>query len=140
MSGKSPWTPERVELLRRLRCVEGLDPRRIAKALTLTGHKFTRNAVIAKCDREGFEPPSKIPNTTKKAPVLHIDRSREIGAPRSDTNVRFIDKADWQCQMFVGGESHETGLVCGRAREDGKPYCKSCAAIAYEPEEKRRAG
>ena len=81
---QSPWTEERVALLRRLRA-EGVSCARIAAALSMTGHRFTRNAVIAKCDRLGLGKLESA-NVTKaqraKAlgravpPVLHIDRSR----------------------------------------------------------------
>lgn len=147
---KSPWTPERVAMLRQMRLVQGLSCLQCAKALSLTGHKFTRNAVVAKCDRLGLASPEARNLTRaqhakalgrKPQPPAVVDRSSEKGAPRSDTNVRFIDKADWQCQMFVGGESHDTGLICGAMREGEKPYCKACAKLAYEPitPPKRRA-
>lgn len=140
---ESPWTDERVDLLRRLRA-QGVACSKIAAALSMTGHKFTRNAVIAKCDRLGLTKDGRH-NLTRaqhaKAlgraipPVTAIDRSRERGAARGETNVRFIDKLDWQCLMFVGGESRETGLICGREREDGKAYCNLCCKLAYLPPE-----
>lgn len=130
------WTPEREGLLKIL-WAQGLSASEIAKRLG----GVTRNAVISKRDRMGLPGRDASAQRLTKAqaakslgksvPVLIIDRSRERGAQRGDTNVRFIDKADWQCQMFVGGESHETGLVCGVKREDGKPYCRFCCTIAY---------
>lgn len=143
----SGWTPDRENLLRIL-WTQGLSAAQIAKRLG----GVSRNAVIGKRIRMGLpERDGKAPRQTKaqyaKAlgqtlPVLlgHIDRSRERGAERGETNVRFIDKRDWQCMMFVGGESHETGLICGQERLDGRPYCIACSAIAYLPAEaKRRA-
>ena len=153
------WTPDRENLLRIL-WTQGLSAAQIAKRLG----GVSRNAVIGKRIRMGLpERDGKAPRRDAKTwtiaagtrvkaqyakalgqtlPVLlgHIDRSRERGAERGETNVRFIDKRDWQCMMFVGGESHETGLICGQERLDGRPYCIACSAIAYLPAEaKRRA-
>lgn len=145
---ETPWTPEREAMLRQMRTVQGLSCLQCARALSLTGHKFTRNAVVAKCDRMGLKAP-EARNVTraqlaqargqKAQPVLHIDRSREVGAPRGSWNVRFMDKDDGCCMMFVGGESHETGLICGRMRDGDRPFCKDCSRLAYVPEEKRAA-
>ena len=145
---ESPWTEERVELLRRLRA-QGVACSKIAAALSMTGHKFTRNAVIAKCDRLGLIKDGAR-NQTKQQyakalgraipPLIAEDRSRETGAPRGPWNVRFMDRDESTCLMFVGGESHETGLICGRAVFGDKPYCKACCKLAYlPPETKRRA-
>ena len=145
---ESPWTEERVELLRRLRA-QGVACSKIAAALSMTGHKFTRNAVIAKCDRLGLIKDGAR-NQTKQQyakalgraipPLIAEDRSRETGAQRGDWNVRYCDKSETHCVMFVGGESRETGLICGRKRQDGKPYCSECCKLCSEPAEaKRRA-
>jgi len=137
------WTPDRAEKLAML-WAKGLSASEIARQL---GNGITKSAVISKKDRMGL--PSRDESSPKiskaqaakslgTAPVFFVDRSREKGAARGDWNVRFIDKWDWHCLMFVGGESHETGLICGRPREEGKPYCKSCARIAYLPPEMKR--
>lgn len=137
------WSPDREALLKVL-WTQGLSASEIAKRLG----GVTRNAVIGKRIRMGLpERDGSAPRVTKaqaakslgkSVPVLIIDRSRERGAQRGETNVRFIDKADWQCQMFVGGESHETGLVCGLERLYDRPYCIACSAIAYLPPETKR--
>lgn len=146
---ESPWTEERVQLLRRLRA-QGVACSKIAAALSMTGHKFTRNAVIAKCDRLGLIKDGAR-NQTKQQyakalgraipPLIAIDRSRETGAQRGDWNVRYCDKSETHCLMFVGGESRETGFICGRIRQFDKPYCSACARLAYVPVEpvRRRA-
>lgn len=143
---QSPWTEERVELLRRLRA-QGVACSKIAAALSLTGHKFTRNAVIAKCDRLGLIKDGAR-NQTKQQyakalgravpPLIPIDRSRETGAPRGTHNVAFMHRDESSCLLFVGGESRETGLICGRPREEGRPYCSQCKRIAYLPPEPMR--
>lgn len=137
------WTADREALLKIL-WAQGLSASEIAKRLG----GVSRNAVIGKRIRMGLpERDGSAPRITKaqaakslgkSVPVLVIDRSRERGAARGDWNVRFMDKWDWHCLMFVGGESHETGLICGRPREEGKPYCADCSRIAYLPPEMKR--
>lgn len=69
---------------------------------------------------------------------LPIDRSRETGAARGPHNIAFKDRSEFSCLMFVGGESHDTGLICGREREDGKAYCNLCCKLCYLPPEMKR--
>ena len=142
----SGWTPDREALLKIL-WTQGLSANQIAKRLG----GVSRNAVIGKRIRMGLpERDSKSPRLTKAQAAkslgkfspqgLVIDRSRERGAPRGDWNVRFVDRTDSHCVMFVGGESHETGLICGRSTFGDKPYCTDCCKLAYlPPETKRRA-
>ena len=141
------WTPDRENLL----CIlwtQGLSASQIAKQLG----GVSRNAVIGKRIRMGLpERDSKSPRLTKAQAAkslgkfspqgLVIDRSRERGAPRGDWNIRFIDRDGSMCAMFVGGESHETGLICGRSTFGDKPYCTDCCKLAYVPVEpvRRRA-
>lgn len=137
------WTPDREALLKIL-WAQGLSAQQIAKRLG----GVSRNAVIGKRIRMGLpERDSKAPRLTKaqaakslgrSTPVLIIDRSRERGAPRGEWNIRFIDRTDSHCAMFVGGESRETGLICGRATFGEKPYCKDCCKLAYLPPEPMR--
>lgn len=142
---ESPWTEERVALLRRLKA-QGVSNPKIAKALTLTGHKFSRNAVGAKCDRLGIESPETNLSRAQLAaargksapPMMVVSNTRETGAPRGPHNVPFKDRDESACLLFVGGESRETGLICGRPREEGKPYCSQCRRIAYLPPEPMR--
>lgn len=140
----SGWTPDREALLKIL-WTQGLSANQIAKRLG----GVSRNAVIGKRIRMGLpERDSKSPRLTKAQAAkslgkfspqgLVIDRSRERGAPRGDWNVRFVDRTDSHCRMFVGGESHETGLICGREREDGKSYCNLCCKLCYLPPETKR--
>lgn len=137
------WTADREALLKVL-WTQGLSASEIAKRLG----GVTRNAVIGKRIRMGLpERDGSGPRLTKaqsakslgkSVPVLIIDRSREKGAPRGDWNVRFIDRTDSHCAMFVGGESHDTGMICGRSTHADKPYCKDCCKIAYLPPEQKR--
>jgi len=139
------WTPDREALLKIL-WTQGLSASQIAKRLG----GVSRNAVIGKRIRMGL--PERNNSTSKltkaqrakalgTAPpeVCNIDRSRERGAARGPHNIRFMDRNGSTCLMFVGGESHDTGFVCGRWREeDAKPYCKDCCKIAYLPPEMKR--
>ena len=140
----SGWTTDRENLLRIL-WTQGLSASQIAKRLG----GVSRNAVIGKRIRMGLpERDGSAPRITKaqaakslgkSAPqLISTDRSRERGAPRGDWNIRFIDRTDSHCSMFVGGESHDTGLICGRIRQFDKPYCSACARIAYLPPEMKR--
>ena len=139
------WTTDRENLLRIL-WTQGLSASQIAKKLG----GVSRNAVVGKIHRMGL-PLRETPHKQTKAehaknlgrvvpPVFFVDRSRETGAERGTWNVRYANKSDTHCMMFVGGESHETGLICGRAVFGDKPYCKACCKLAYlPPETKRRA-
>lgn len=143
----SGWTPERENLLKIL-WTQGLSASQIAKRLG----GVSRNAVIGKRVRMGLPERNNSTSKLTKAqrakalgnmapPLVFIDRSRETGAERGDWNVRYADKSETHCVMFVGGESRETGLICGRIRQFDKPYCSACARLAYVPAEpvRRRA-
>lgn len=137
------WTADREALLKIL-WAQGLSASEIAKRLG----GVTRNAVISKRDRMGLPGRDASAQRLTKAqtakslgksvPVLIIDRSRERGAQRGPHNIPFMDRDESTCLMFVGGESHDTGLICGAEREDGKPYCCNCKRIAYLPPETKR--
>lgn len=149
------WTPEREGLLKVL-WTQGLSASQIAKRLG----GVSRSAVIGKIHREELPKrggPShgnvkarrnmvengalRVRKSEPKPPLIPIDRSRETGAQRGDWNTRYCDKSEDQCVMFVGGESRETGFICGRIRQFDKPYCSACARLAYVPAEpvRRRA-
>ena len=140
----SGWTPDREALLKIL-WTQGLSANQIAKRLG----GVSRNAVIGKRIRMGLpERDASSPRLTKAqaakslgktTPVLIIDRSREKGAARGDWNIRFIDRNEYHCRMFVGGESHETGLICRMSRIEGKPYCRVCCTIAYRADAEQTA-
>lgn len=142
------WTPDREGLLKIL-WTQGLSASQIAKRLG----GVSRNAVIGKRVRMGL--PERNNSTSKltkaqrakalgTAPpeVCSIDRSRERGARRGPHNIAFKDRSERSCLMFVGGESRDTGFICGREREDGKAYCNRCCKLCYvpAPEMKRRVG
>lgn len=147
------WTPDRTHLLRQYRIVDGLSSGEIAKRINReTGSRFSRNAVIGKLIRLGIEPPVEVKGKRKNvskaqhaqargkaAPPMIFAPVRERGAPRGSHNIPFKDRNESTCLMFVGGESHDTGLICGRGAYGEKPYCKDCCKIAYLPPEKRRA-
>jgi hypothetical protein len=154
----SPWTEERIQLLRRLRLVEGLACSAIARALSLTGHKFTRNAVIAKCDRLGLQAPANLRGNRERQAVALANRQRQPkpvraakppkpvsepkppiawkraeGPARGDWNMPWSKHVDFKhCAMFIGEESGSQGLVCGKPATHGV-YCEHCAAFSYQP-------
>lgn len=138
------WTTDREALLKVL-WTQGLSASQIAKRIG----GVSRNAVIAKVHRMGL--PQRDNSTSKQtrserakargsAPPLafNTDRSRETGAARGPNNIPFNDRDESSCLMFVGGESHDTGLICGRSAYGEKPFCKDCCKIAYLPPEPKR--
>lgn len=141
----SSWTPDREALLKVL-WTQGLSAQQIAKRLG----GVTKSAVISKKDRmglparasDGGQRESKAQHARARGkeppPLIPIDRSRETGAARGPHNVAFKDRDESSCLLFVGGESRETGLICGRPREEGRPYCSQCKRIAYLPPEPMR--
>lgn len=150
--GSSPWSDERVELLRRLRCLEGLSCSQIAKLLSQTGHKFTRNAVIAKCDRLGLVAPAHLGKQRTLQATRIASRSKAPVGWRKPTKppelkpalftphppvkgasaVRF-DARRWdQCPMFVEGErALADGFVCGAPVTHGS-WCEACARLVFD--------
>lgn len=139
----SGWNAEREAMLKVL-WTQGLSAAEIARRL---GGGVSKSAVISKKDRmnlpsreEGAPKISKAQaaKSLGTAPVFFVDRSRERGAQRGPHNIPFMDRDESTCLMFVGGESHDTGLICGAERVEGKPYCKFCARIAYLPPETKR--
>lgn len=145
----SGWTADRENLLRIL-WTQGLSAGQIAKRLG----GVSRSAVISKKDRMGLPKRTESVGGTDKergarvkaiakvsAPTPIAAPVREKGAPRGRWNVTYANKDESHCLRFVGGESHDTGLICGRERSEGKPYCKQCCAECFDPVEtgKRRA-
>jgi len=144
----SGWSPDRENLLRIL-WTQGLSAGQIAKRLG----GVSRSAVISKKDRMGLPKRTECSGGTDKergarvkaiakvsAPTPMVAPVREKGAARGPHNIPFNKRTESSCLLFLGGESRDTGLICGRPREDGKPYCSECKRIAYLPAEaKRRA-
>jgi len=153
-----PWTEERVQLLRRMRLVEGLSCGAIADALSrITGHRFTRNAVIAKCDRLKFDTPEHLRQDRSKQAVSHSNRKRtykprdrvvravappppppkahkQIGATRGEWNMRYADAmGEDYCKRFVAEESGLDGMVCARATDERSAWCSECRADIFQP-------
>ena len=138
------WPPELAKKLAML-WAKGLSAAEIARQL---GNGVTKSAVISKKDRMGLpgreEGSPKISKAQaakslgKSVPVLIVDRSRERGAQRGPHNIPFMDRDESHCRMFVGGESHDTGLICGRSTHGDKPYCKACCKLCYLPPETKR--
>lgn len=152
---RSDWTPERIELMRRLRKVNGLSAEQIAKALNLTGARFSRNAVIGKLMRSGIDKPeqralrheraaasikhgNKVHKQTAKPKVMKPEPISERGAVRGPNAIAFIERRPRQCPMFCAGEEGPMGLVCGEVVASGS-WCAACAKLIFQPVRKRAA-
>lgn len=143
------WSPDQVGLLK-VRWAQGKSATQIAKEL---GNGITRNAVISKIHRlelpkrleaaggNDADRARRVKGVTKaNMPAMAATPVKEKGAARGPWNIPFIDQNGGSCLMFVGGESRDTGLICGRSTFGEKPYCKACCRLAYlPPEAKRRA-
>lgn len=143
------WSPDQVGLLK-VRWAQGKSATQIASEL---GGGVTRNAVISKIHRlelpkrleaaggNDIDRARRVKGVTKaNAPAFAPTPIREKGAARGAWNVRYADKSESHCLMFVGGESRDTGFICGRIRQFDKPYCIACSKLCYvpAPEMKRR--
>lgn len=155
--------PNTVALLRTMKA-QGHAASAIARAVShMSGRRVSRNAVIGKCVRLGLCEADKNPERIAARAVaaklrgfgkVATERRRRIkgelteamsaepiserGAQRGPHNIAFKDRSDSACLMFVGGESHDTGLICGRGVYGDKPYCKDCCKLAYLPPETKR--
>lgn len=148
----SLWSLEREQLLAVL-WTQGLSAGQISKRLGVT-----RSAVIGKVHRLGLPKRSEashgnarsMENKAKNGALRgrampSAPRLIRAAAPtreppeRSDTAVRFLERAPNQCAMFCAGEEGADGYVCGAPVVIGA-WCIDCARLAYQPEEKRRAG
>jgi GcrA cell cycle regulator len=106
----SPWTPERLELLRSL-WYEGVTTAAIAKRLNVvTGSTFTKNAVVGKVQRIGLTP-------------------RIMKVPSMRRNV--FDFAGPACMWPIGHPPNDDFHFCGGSPVAGKPYCEHHMAKAY---------
>lgn len=146
------WTPDRTQLLRQYRIVEGLSSGEIAKRINReTGARFSRNAVIGKLIRLGIEPPAEVKGKRKNqskaqhaqargkiAPPLVFAPVKARGAVRGPNSVRWIDHTSDQCEMFCAGEEGAQGFVCGEPSVFPGNWCKFCRGVVYLPPEKRR--
>lgn len=143
----SPWTQERINLLRVL-WTQGYSARQIAMKL---GGGISRNAVIGKRLRLGI-PNRREPNRTyvrrpkpctvsmpkrPNRPPMAPDKAPAVKpkAPvRGPTSVRFIDR-DWsQCPMFCAGEDGALGFVCGAPMLfPEQTFCEECSKLIFTP-------
>jgi GcrA cell cycle regulator len=137
-SDMSPWTPERIEKLKKLQR-DGLSCSVIAARL---GCGLTRNAVIGKLSRLGLSrgiPPTvrkkitprrphpgnpSIPRQTKASPLYGPHEPIPLPAETDIPRIAFADLAPSQCRWVVG-DPKPTAMCCGDETIPGKPYCKA---------------
>lgn len=75
----------------------------------------------------------------KLAPAFKPTEATEIAADFAPPNpVRLIDAVEHVCRWPLGNPSSEM-LVCGeRTRDEGCPYCRHHALVAYVPSKERK--
>ena len=151
------WTPARVEMMRRLLLLHGKSASQIAYDLnTMTGSRFSRNAVIGKIQRCGWVLPQgtvrervrqakALAAHTRFAPKKQKQPKAKAPAPpvmtrgpkRGPHSVRFIDRTLSQCPMFCEGEEGPTGFVCGAPVVFGS-WCALCGSRVFDLNALRR--
>ena len=138
-SPHTPWTEERIDMLRDL-WAKGLSCSKIAAQLGST----TRNAVIGKAHRLGLE--------SRPSPVTFSDRSGRTMRRRvtkahkeintvvlplfDDTPTRrvvpvIIGSSTATCQWPHGNVGEPGFGFCGSASDAGRPYCAKHVKRAY---------
>ena len=144
----SPWTPENVDLLKKL-WAEGLSAGQIAGRLSGT----TRNSVIGKVHRLGL-PPRITRERIQYNPVTATRRlvvrststnqavkQRAEGwkalpmpteRPRPATLYTLMDRPDNGCMYFYGDPLKDPRGYCDKNREPGIAYCGECARICFD--------
>lgn len=144
----SPWTEERVELLRQ-RWMEGISAPKIAKEI---GPEFTKNSVIGKARRLGlpihaYKLPSrprkskpKRPRMIRMKPAPKVEELLHDRPPSEDrkTWIPFMDLTSKNCRAIMG-TSYEDGLAmfCPNPTDGIESYCPHHCGIYYNPRSSR---
>ncbi len=131
------WTETQDEELRRL-VDAGESATNIALAMELT-----RNMVIGRVSRLGLKLKGTIAsglanrwtNHAKaiiKKPEPNVEPKPTNAwdfwpLPEGPTAIHFDDAKPEHCRMPLWGIEARTGMICGKPRTMGKPYCKECA-------------
>lgn len=155
------WTEDRVEMLKKL-WTEGLSASQIAKEMG----GVTRNAVIGKVHRLGLSgratpsrPPRPRPKaaprpraqpkpaaTTAAAPAAPAPVAKEapepiVLEPKKLPNGEFatvLTLTNQLCKWPIGDPAKPGFKFCGRKSKEASPYCEHHAAMAYQPQTRRR--
>ena len=154
----SPWTPENVDLLKKL-WQDGHTASLIASRIGGT----TRNSVIGKVHRLGLamrvperrKAPTVIRKPRDKTPerdiIVKVNRPDKPAwqfipmpteRPRPETLYTLTDRPDNGCMYFYGDPLKDARGYCGEPREPGIAYCGECARICFDvrtPNERQRA-
>jgi len=109
------WTDERVERLKEL-WAQGMSASEIADELG----DISRNAVIGKAHRLGL---SGRPSPIKKKP---------------SKGATILALTERMCKWPVGDPKNPDFHFCGKPALPGLPYCAEHAAMAYQPNTKKR--
>ncbi len=51
----------------------------------------------------------------------------------TENSVHIMVAKEEHCRMPLWNSMYRTGLVCGEPTSGGKPYCKGCSLIVYQP-------
>jgi GcrA cell cycle regulator len=158
----SPWTDERIELVRAL-WSQGASAQRIAREL---GDDISRSAVLGKIHRLGIEQTSpnsgarradtrnarlpaksepaatgRLPGSGREVPAWVRDAEPYVDNPLLDADIpaaqrrAFLDLSGRACRWPVGDPSLSDFFFCGAEALLGKPYCVAHCARAYRPDE-----
>jgi GcrA cell cycle regulator len=158
----SPWTDERIELVRTL-WSQGVSAQRIAREL---GAGISRGAVLGKIHRLGIvqTSPNSGPRRSKRNDVRRVvkcehavsddppgsqcglptwvrDAEPYIDNPVVDADVpasqrrTLLELSGRACRWPVGDPSRSDFFFCGAEAFPGKPYCAAHCARAYRSEE-----
>ncbi|MBL4787638.1 MAG: global cell cycle regulator GcrA-like protein [Kordiimonadaceae bacterium] len=125
------WTEDRIEVLRTL-WDKGLSASQIAKEL---GEGVTRNAVIGKAHRLSLKSrPSPVKTDKDKKKVA----PKRVAKKADKTLVSLLDLTDRMCKWPLGHPGDDDFHFCGKASENGMPYCAGHCAEAYQAQPPRR--
>ena len=146
----SVWTPENVELLKKL-WAEGLSASQCAARLPAY---ISRNAVIGKVTRLGINrsrdtqrvrhkrPPNAfgLGNKKRKPPLRVVQPDADPFVPARDEvviprherkTIQTLEPDD--CRWPIGDPQHPDFHFCGKTKVAGLPYCDHHARRAYQP-------
>lgn len=131
------WTETQDEELRRL-VDAGESATNIALAMELT-----RNMVIGRVSRLGLKLKGTIASGLADRWTNHAKAIVKKPEPKAEpkptnawdfwplaegpTAIHFDDAKSEHCRMPLWGIEARTGMICGKPRTTGKPYCRECA-------------